>query len=170
MDEIAQYPVVQRLLTELCQLEAGDEAMPLAIIVNLHRVQLRAPFEGIIRLVRKYRDEDPQEALAAQYPHLRGMLGGAKLSDLWEDAHEDRSFEEIMDLAPELPRGAKRLLNLASGAWVNYDAAIALHHLTWSEASLVPQVALLDELLRQQAGTYEMLLDVRRYNPKPRKR
>jgi hypothetical protein len=68
------YPLTRGLLAELCGLDAEDRQLPLEVIANLHRRQLRAPLSVIPHLDRA---QEKVHALAhavdildALYPHL----------------------------------------------------------------------------------------------------
>jgi hypothetical protein len=65
----ADYPRLLALLTELLQLEAEEAELPLAIIVKLHKGQLRAPLQ-LLGLHAAQGTDTPFEAVARLQDHL----------------------------------------------------------------------------------------------------
>jgi hypothetical protein len=51
---MSDLPRTRELLAELLKLEDADRQLPLPILVNLHRAQLRTPFEGLVVLARRH--------------------------------------------------------------------------------------------------------------------
>jgi hypothetical protein len=138
MSESPDHPHVRALLGELLQLDEQDRELPLTVLINLHRTQLRAPLERVPQLGR----EDIGRALkllAARWPVLTdGQLyrQQPRLLQLRE-AHV-RQPEWYMDrliTRPDLD-GLLNILLIGTGlshGWDECTSAVLLYELTLGE-------------------------------------
>jgi hypothetical protein len=68
MTELAEYPHVRALLTSLCELDDETARLPMDVVLNMHRLHLRAPLLAALHLSETLPQEDPIAVLNERYP------------------------------------------------------------------------------------------------------
>jgi hypothetical protein len=161
MPELEELPRVQALLVELLQLEDEDLQLPLPILMNLHRVHLNAPLDGlgtliaadpVAKLQYAQLSELGNQALALlneRYPSLgdgRIFERCRKLTEMVQTHRRSREFSiNLNELLARRLDGELRaqLIHVASRAWSPLEPLVLLHATTLSD--VVP-LAVLQEL------------------------
>jgi hypothetical protein len=172
MSALADYPTLRGLLVEMLALVELDTQLPLTILINLHRRELRAPLENIERLLPEVYDEQTasglqpvQEMMRQRWPGIRGKLydTSARLVKLASDlAWSEREVgpEELAGYAPS-PL-VRRMLEHSRGDWYPYETPALLHRLTWAGADLSVMSLMLEIELGLSPEVRQMLLELTR--------
>jgi hypothetical protein len=147
-------PLTRAFLKQLLQLEAGDERLPLSLLVRMYREQLRMPLYWVLMYASS---TDWEARVAAAYPHVpeavfRGQVSVMDAEDV-APRWTQRDVEDIKRFESTNPALA-RVLWVAIIDRPFYDPAIVLHHMTWegrnpeglacvleSELAILPEAA-----------------------------
>jgi hypothetical protein len=171
-------PHVRALFTELLELSAEDAQLPLEVLINLHRPQLRAP---LLLLANRGEQLAPgqsfweqraaaREALVELCPILtngRIFEGDPDLVNISNGITSNPS-DMVWDLGMEQLReltGSELLAQLADEAsydWEPQEPLYTLHRLTWPNAPVSPLAELLEAELAVDDEVAQAVLAVAR--------
>jgi hypothetical protein len=173
---MADYPLTQALIVELCGLGPNDQELPLQVLVNLHRPQLRRPLEGLAmyavtqpvallddseRTIVFHLDENVRE----RYPALQGGELYASSSTIqqlssmaaWQaganDYPEPTSFRDLPTIGAVFYELKRRVFD----GWEAYDPLLFLYALTFNgpmEFGIAAQTLELQLGLHAQVGQF----------------
>jgi hypothetical protein len=161
---MAELSLVRTLFIKLLQLDDEDAGLPLPVLVNLHRRQLRAPLEAVARLAADP-DTDISEVLQGLYPHVSGN----DFSDILDLALAETAAERF-DVRPdgvwrrlqqqgEDNQSLMRVIDMAQTDWLSYEPALALYEITFSPLPL-EAAGILEVELKANAAVHPMLVDL----------
>jgi hypothetical protein len=159
MDELTDYPIVRELLAQLLQLTAEDSALPLHLLMNVHKGILRKPLELIA--IYSFSNRGWTEVVEDTWPRVL-------IDHLGADAAVGRAYGRAHDVELALMEGAPDgldehvvwLIERCGELWQNYDPAVTLHQLTWPNKDRVALAALLEAELTRSPQSRVMLVDL----------
>jgi hypothetical protein len=142
---MAEYPRARALLRQLLSLSPEDELLPLPILINVYRAQLRAPLLATLRLAVFTPGEDDaqmfvSELLEAELHERWPFLMYSK--DLFEPAVKAGvpgngwNRTETWDRIDEIPEAEPLHWLLYNGMddWSPQEPLCTLYQMTWGEA------------------------------------
>jgi hypothetical protein len=149
---MSDYPHVQALLVSLLQLDEQDRELPLPLLINLHRAELRLPLAGLLAI-------GPDSTIVSAVKAVNGITTNferayMRLGDgrIFEHSQELETIYESLPnlwLIKVLPEEFKtvpaveELFRRQDKGWYAYDPVLTLHELTWSNEicqALLPQL------------------------------
>jgi hypothetical protein len=167
----------RELLIELLQLDEFDAQLPLPVIVNLHRAQLRQPMEALFRLGQvRVETQDSMavengiwEEMQHRWHHLKGSAYGANTAvsraySLVVEASATPSLASVQQACGPNHLGdefAEVTLSTIDG-WQGHDPVALLHRLTWRDAPFAALLAVLEAELATHADVRHMILELAR--------
>jgi hypothetical protein len=177
---MSESPHLQALLAELLGLNELDAQLPLPILINLHRPQLRAPLENLAAIAGDswrthddYLDVVPrlvQRQVHDRWPALRngdawrGLHELDELTRLTEGEISNLSHTEFLQRAGNPEPRVVKLLQESLIDWRCYDPLYELHMLAWPQSQRDAICQLLEIELGLTPETRELILA---YGTKP---
>jgi hypothetical protein len=163
---MADTPHLDALLAELLGLDEVDLQLPVPVLVNMHRSQLRAPLRGLKRYSRELNVKkgwglrELQQRLTADYgldPHVLEL--DRAVLDAYSQVSDEVAWALGGSVAP-LTKGERRLLVQLEDNWVSYDPLVWLFYLTCREVPqhFIPE--LIEAELVAQPASHRMILDM----------
>jgi hypothetical protein len=179
---MTDYPFATDLLLALLEINDTDAQLPLEVLVNLHRTQLRAPLQ---RLAERKRVQEPsakterewldvaleiEAALQVEYPRVKfEFTHGRYLWSMMGKAQHylDNTYNlpEVKALYRQDPLVWALLYSstgepFESGYWTVYAPVAALYPLTWGPAYYAAFLPILEEMLSEGPETRRMILEI----------
>jgi hypothetical protein len=161
---MSDTPRLDALLAELCGLDETEMQLPQAVLINLHRLRLRAPLTGLARYAREMGLQIPDdvERLEARLRDTYG-LGSVRPADdervgAWYALVEDTAWSasKLDDLDPQ----EQPLFDAELDDWTNFDSVVWLYCLSRREVSSVYVPELIEAILVSRQGAHRMVLDM----------
>jgi hypothetical protein len=150
---MTETPHTTELLLRVMGITGEDALLPLEVLINLHRRQLRAPLEALARVEAdkltapgqlRQRTNAIVKWLDAQWPSLdsgKTLMNDERLSRLSAVVQKATGWSEMEDVElmrvagdPEPIVGA--LILEAVDAWTPYDPLYVMHQLTWPQVDM----------------------------------
>jgi hypothetical protein len=172
---MSETPLVRELILSLLPLEGTDTLLPLQVLVNLHRLQLRRPLENMRHLfsageLAAFEAEimDPGLQLAnrieRRYPELSGGLPYYSSLAVKTALHGIPAFRadppalSFMEELSKTNRTLRRVITAALDGWVSYEPLVSLHQLTWNADTYTRRLPLLEAELSANPLVRDMIL------------
>jgi hypothetical protein len=160
-------PLATELVLKIMGVEGEDALLPMPVLVNLHRTQLRAPLEALCAIVGQLRVEEAgnpyqEELLDLQTQAIvnwtdqrwdalaKGEIfrNDARLADMdmgpaW-DRWNEMDDESLLRAAGSPSPLAAKLILKAIESWESYETLYILHQLSWKDADPTAQLKVLE--------------------------
>jgi hypothetical protein len=174
-----EYPYASELLYGLMQISGEDRTLPLEVLVNLHRQQLREPLvvlagmygatlpatdrellEIAYRIVGELRDEYPWVVPGLRHNHW--LMSTLERVDPYLEMCEQ--LEPMRQLRTKAPLVWALLLSAAGTGeaydWYAHQPVAVLYPLTWGPEYYAVFLPVLDEMLRTEPSARQMILQL----------
>jgi hypothetical protein len=150
---MTEYPQLHALLCALLQLSDEDTQLPLPVIINIHRAQLRAPLEQLVSLASPSEHARSvfgnhnaiMQAVASyvslEWPELNSDLyikqpGLVDITGRLEKRFESLPDDDFLDYAGSPSEDVLEIIYGCLADFRAYDPIYLLHQLTWRNAEL----------------------------------
>jgi hypothetical protein len=169
-------------LVQLLGLESDDAQLPVRVLINLHRAQLRVPFETFVRIIEIRNAPSPihisriraETLIKTEWPWVNAWLWKDEYPNLQlpDRAKVARHYDLMSPTVFEKVTGLKsaigeRLAFACLDAHQGWLPLLTLHRLTWADTDVEP---VLRELAAQLNATDEvpaMILAMASGDPTP---
>jgi hypothetical protein len=170
---MADTPMFEALLAELCGLDEQDMQLPLPVLVNLHRARLRAPLRGL----SVYAGELPldtregvrtlQDRLQETYGLEGGLLETQEVLDLYGFVDNRNPWGLADANGTGLTEAEEYLIEAADADWLSFDPLVWLCFLAYPGLVGTDAFRLIEAELGVQPAAHRMILDMAALAPEP---